>query len=293
MRKTLIVNGDDFGLSPEVNAGIVRSHKQGVLTATSLMATGKAHGQAAAVAAECPALDVGLHLMFCDGASLLPADRLRGVVNAAGRFPGHEVAAGFRYGLNPRLRGALRDECRAQIESHLALVGYLNHIDGHRNLHLHPVLIDRLTELAPEYRVSYVRVVREPLLTTLALARDRLGFKLIDAAFFSLLSARAARKLAARGVKFTDSVFGFLQTGRLSADYVRAVIARLRPGSTTEFYFHPAADVDNRRGASPSAKAETEILTDPAVRAAIAQSGVTLTNFAELTRSRPSANTVL
>jgi hopanoid biosynthesis associated protein HpnK len=286
MRKTLIINGDDFGLSPEVNCGIVRSHKYGVLTAASLMVAGEARDQALAAAAECPSLDVGLHLAFCDSMSVLPIERLQGVVNAAGRFPGHEVSAGLRYWLNSRLRNALRDVCRAQIELHLKLVGYLNHVDGHRNLHLHPILMDILVELVLEYRIPYIRIVREPLLTTLALACDRLGSKLIDAAFFSLLSFRAAQRLKARGIRFSERVFGFLQTGRLNEKYVRGVIERLPPDSTTEFYFHPAANVDGRADASDYRKAETEILTSPGIRKAIADYGVTLTNFAGLVNQR-------
>jgi len=33
--KRLIVNGDDFGYSREVNAGIIRAHREGILTSTS------------------------------------------------------------------------------------------------------------------------------------------------------------------------------------------------------------------------------------------------------------------
>src|SRR6266850_6925669 len=35
--RQLIVNGDDFGLSPQVNAGILHAHRHGILTDTSLM----------------------------------------------------------------------------------------------------------------------------------------------------------------------------------------------------------------------------------------------------------------
>ena len=33
----LIVNGDDFGLSPGVSRGIIEAHRHGILTSTSLM----------------------------------------------------------------------------------------------------------------------------------------------------------------------------------------------------------------------------------------------------------------
>jgi len=35
--RRLIVNADDFGLSPSVNEAVVRAHRDGVLTTASLM----------------------------------------------------------------------------------------------------------------------------------------------------------------------------------------------------------------------------------------------------------------
>ena len=39
--KRLIVNADDFGLHPLINEGILESHQQGIVTSTSLLASGK------------------------------------------------------------------------------------------------------------------------------------------------------------------------------------------------------------------------------------------------------------
>jgi predicted glycoside hydrolase/deacetylase ChbG (UPF0249 family) len=59
---TLIVNADDFGLSDGVNDGVVRAHREGIVTSTSLMVRQPAAQAAAAAAADCPALSVGLHV---------------------------------------------------------------------------------------------------------------------------------------------------------------------------------------------------------------------------------------
>src|SRR5579863_6912374 len=107
--RALIVTADDFGFSPEVNAGVIRAHREGVLTATSLMVAGAARDQAAALARENPRLDVGLHLVVCRGHSVLAPDRLAGIVDAAGNFPDNPVAAGFRYFVNRAIRTRLRD----------------------------------------------------------------------------------------------------------------------------------------------------------------------------------------
>ena len=45
MRK-LVVNADDFGFTRDVNRGIVEAHREGILTATTLMATGAAFDDA-------------------------------------------------------------------------------------------------------------------------------------------------------------------------------------------------------------------------------------------------------
>lgn len=58
----LIVNADDFGLSPGVNAGIVQCHERGIVTSTSLMVRSPAAREAAEEARAHPQLSVGLHL---------------------------------------------------------------------------------------------------------------------------------------------------------------------------------------------------------------------------------------
>jgi chitin disaccharide deacetylase len=71
--RTLIVNADDFGRSPGINAGIVRAHKHGIVTSASLMVRWPSARPAAQSARALPRLGVGLHLdlgewAFVDGA---------------------------------------------------------------------------------------------------------------------------------------------------------------------------------------------------------------------------------
>ncbi|MEO8376403.1 MAG: ChbG/HpnK family deacetylase, partial [Candidatus Sumerlaeota bacterium] len=56
--KRLIVNADDFGFTRDVNQGIIQAHREGILTATTLMATGAAFDDAVRLAKETPTLDV-------------------------------------------------------------------------------------------------------------------------------------------------------------------------------------------------------------------------------------------
>jgi hopanoid biosynthesis associated protein HpnK len=277
--KALIVNGDDFGFSPEVNAGILRAHLGGILTSASMMVAEAAHHDAARAARDHPALDVGLHAVVCRGRSVLAPERLGGAVTADGHFIDNPVLAGLRYYFDRSMRAKLADELRAQVEAHLKLVGYLNHIDGHLNFHVHPVLADILVDLAVEYRVPCLRLPREPIATTVALARDHLPRKLAEAVIFRALSRRTRNLMRARGIKSADWLFGLHQSGHLTEDYVLGVIARLRDG-VTELYFHPAADAGGTPP-EPWAQRETGILTSPRVRDAIESNGIHLTTYRE------------
>lgn len=62
MAKHLIVNADDFGLSPGVNRGIIEASEHGILTSASLMVRQPAAAEAASYARRNSKLSVGLHL---------------------------------------------------------------------------------------------------------------------------------------------------------------------------------------------------------------------------------------
>ena len=172
---------------------------------------------------------------------------------------------------------------REAIEKHLKLVGYLNHIDGHLNIHVHPLFADILIDLAVEYKVPCLRLPRESVMTTLRLRRDHATRKLVESAIFRTLSRRTRRIMSERGLRSTDALFGLHQSGHLSEDYIVGVIRRLRDG-ITELYFHPAADVG---GIPPAAEAqlEVEILLSPRVREAIDRNAIELTTFACLAKN--------
>jgi chitin disaccharide deacetylase len=285
--KRLIVNGDDFGLSPEVNAGIIRAHRDGILRSASLMVAEPAARAAADLARDHPELDVGLHAVVCRGRSMLDASRLGAAVRESGEFIDSPVGAGMRYYFDRSMRTAMTDELRAQVERHLELVGYLNHIDGHLNFHVHPLFADILVGLAVEYKVSCIRLPRERVMTTLRLRRDHASRKLVESVIFRTLSRRTRRMMSARGLTSTDALFGLHQSGHLSEDYVVGVLDRIRAG-TTELYFHPAADIG---GVPPAAAAqlEVEILTSPRVREAIDRNGIELITFADLAKRKLAA----
>jgi predicted glycoside hydrolase/deacetylase ChbG (UPF0249 family) len=76
MTRALIVNGDDFGLTPGVNTGILEAHLRGILTSASLFANAPSTEEAILIARRTPTLGIGCHLMLVDGYPLLPGSQV-------------------------------------------------------------------------------------------------------------------------------------------------------------------------------------------------------------------------
>ena len=87
MSKHLIVTADDFGLSSQVNAAVERAHRDGILTAASLMVGAPAAAEAVAVARRNPRLRVGLHLALVEARPALPRSAVPDLVGPDGWFP--------------------------------------------------------------------------------------------------------------------------------------------------------------------------------------------------------------
>src|SRR5208283_4493762 len=116
--KRLIITADDFGLAREVNEAVERAHKDGVLSAASLMVGGAASEDAVQRARRMPRLRVGLHLTLVDDWPVSPAEAIPDLVEKDGRFAGRLRKDSASYGLaimiQPSVRRQIRTEIRAQ-----------------------------------------------------------------------------------------------------------------------------------------------------------------------------------
>jgi hopanoid biosynthesis associated protein HpnK len=282
--KFVIFTADDFGLADALNGAVALAHRQGVLRCASLMATGPRTRAALHLARELPDLCLGVHLTLIQGRSVLPPPALPHLVNSQGFFPHNPVAAGWRYFRQPNLLPEIRRELAAQIETILRAGLPLWHLNGHVNLHLHPRILPVVVDLAREYRIPAIRLAREDWRATLVLAPDHPLPKIAQGLIFAWLCRRAERVARAAGLLFNDQVFGLLNDGRMTRDYLLGLVPQLQPG-VTEIYGHPGlyADPELRRWAPHyQRQAELTALLDPRLRDALAAAGVKMTDFREL-----------
>jgi hopanoid biosynthesis associated protein HpnK len=282
---TLVVTADDFGASSGVNAAVVRAHREGILTGASLMVRGDAATEAVRAVREAPGLGVGLHLVLAQGVPAAPASEIPSLVTRDGRFPEQPVLAGFRHAwawCRRRGRAELAREVEAQLAAFAATGLPLGHVDGHLNMHLHPMVLPTLVALAPRYDIRAVRLTRDDLGFALAHdSRHRLR-KRTESLIFRALAAYATPRLAAAGILAPTQVFGLHATGHVDEAYLLALIPRL-PRGVSELYCHPAAGDSLAGQGGYDHAGELAALTSSTVRAALSAAGVRLASYRELT----------
>jgi len=267
-RRALIVTADDFGLHERVNAAVERAHRDGVLTAASLMVGAPAAADAVGRARRLPGLRVGLHLVLADGHAMLPPARIPALVDAAGRFGDRMVRDGLRFFLLPRVRAQLALEIRAQFDAFAATGLALDHVNTHKHFHLHPTVLALILRIGRDYGLHAMRVPCEPnapwpLRPWIGLVRSRL---------------RRA------GVAHNDYVIGIANTGALDESAWLDALANLPPG-VGEIYSHPATAGDGpvtatMRGYRPAD--ELAALLSPRVAAALDAAGIARGGFSDL-----------
>ncbi|HEX9022309.1 MAG TPA: hopanoid biosynthesis-associated protein HpnK [Geobacteraceae bacterium] len=279
--KELIVNADDFGLSGGANRAIIKAWREGILTSTSLMVGGGAFAEAVALARENPGLQVGLHLTLVQGTAVFRSDDLPALTDREGNFADNPVYAGMRYFFAKGLRQALYREIEAQLAKFRETGLPLSHVDGHLNIHMHPVVFDILEELMPRYGIKSFRLSRERLGVDLALApRRRLG-KAVDAFIFAQLAKRCRPRLERLGIGHAIEVKGLLNSGSMTEEYLLRALDMLQEG-LTEIYFHPGLHPDeelSRRMPDYHHEEELAALTSPRVKEKMSRLGIRLRNY--------------
>jgi len=262
MRPRVVFCADDFGLSPEVNAAIEQAHREGVLTAASLMVGEQAVPEAVAIARRNPRLAVGLHLTLTDGTPVLPPERIPALVQSNGRFRDDMAGLGLTLALSATARAQLRAEIAAQIAAFRATGLPCDHINAHKHFHMHPIIAATAFRAARAAGIRATRIPWEPPALIRTVEPKAATAPRALQPFVALL-----RRLAARnGLAVADRVCGLAWSGAFTADRLAALLPRL-PEGRTEIYLHPAT-AGGFPGGAPGYRYAEELaaLTDPRVR---------------------------
>jgi chitin disaccharide deacetylase len=283
----LILTADDFGRSREINAGVLRAHREGILTSASLMVAGEAADEAVEISQSNPTLAVGLHVVVVDGPAVLPRRNLPLLLDKTGRFPNAPARLGIRYALSRTARSELAMEIAAQFQRFASFGLPLAHVDGHQHMHLHPAVWPIVLKLAREHGAKGIRIVRDEWRFAMRHDRSKFISKAVWKIAFRIMSRRPRRQARESGLAVADRVYGLMQSGRMSKSYVLALLERVAQRSrhandnaTAEIYFHPTAGA--RTDALGPNQEDLQTLLTPAVRAAIQRHGMRRCSYPDL-----------
>jgi chitin disaccharide deacetylase len=235
--KRLIVTADDVGLDRGMTAGAIEAHRNGIVTACSVVANGREFEDAVARLRDVPSLEVGVHLTLVEEKALTT---------------GEPMPRNWMRFLFSRF-GDLEGELRLQIERVLVSGLPVTHLNGHQHLHQLPRIRRIVERLADEYRIGYVRVVN-----------DRGGRSRRLA--MAILNGLGNRK---------RNTIGVAEAGHLTAERIVELLACV--DGVTELVAHPGLNVSGYAHWRYEWDRETKALCDSRVRDAIAGRGIELT----------------
>src|SRR2546423_2301111 len=286
-QRRLIINADDFGLTAGVNRAIAEAHSRGVVTSSTLMATGAAFDDAVAIAQQNPKLSVGCHVLLVDGSPASPAADLPTLVNEKNfqnslmKF----VHAALRGRLNPK---EITTEVAAQIRKLQQAGVNVSHVDTHKHTHMFPAVLRPLLQAA---RQCGVRAVRNPFAPLKPLAwahlarRPRLWTRYTEVRALRGFFASFRSTVAEMDMMTTDGSFGVLGTGALDEQLFTSICGCI-PEGTWEFVCHPgyndAALSGIRTRLRASREAELKILTSADAKRTLEGHGIESISYREL-----------
>ena len=246
-QKLLVVNADDLGRTPGINAGIFEAHRRGIVTSATLMVGFPAAAAAAAEWAAHPDLGVGLHVALTGGAPTLPPGQVPSLVDEQGRLPPRPEG----------LAGARPDEVLAEVRSQLRRFRELTgrsptHLDSHHHAHRLPVVLDAVVAVAREAGLPVRNASRE-----------------------------VGERLRRAGIATTDGFVERFFGAEARLEVLREILGALGPGAT-ELMCHPALVDDELRGTSSYAEERAQelvVLTHPEARELVEAAGLRLVHF--------------
>jgi chitin disaccharide deacetylase len=289
--RRLIVNADDFGLTPGVNRAIVKAHCEGVVTSCTLMANVGGFNDAVQLAETAPRLSVGCHVVLVDGTPLSNGSEIPSLTAGVDRQLEKSISAfAFRVIRGKISASEVEREAAAQIRKVQAAGIEVSHVDTHKHAHIFPQVLKPLLRAA---RACGIRAIRNPFgrvgFSGVA-TRPKLWKRYGELMLLNPFSRSFLQRVKEEGIVTPDGSLGVAATGVLDEALFRSILEYL-PEGTWEFVTHPGyndSDLD-RIGTRlrDSREVELRLLTSPSIRAELKQQGIELISYRELLRSSP------
>ena len=277
-RVRLVVNADDFGMTMEISRGIVKAHRAGIVTSTSLLGNCADLDGARALLAEAPAMGVGVHLALIGGRPVSDASTVATLTDGGGAFLSRSTDFFTRW-MRGHLDAAEIDrEIDAQIDRVRAAGIAIDHLDTHHHLGFLPLVGRAMEAAARRHGIAGIRTLFEK--PTLSWVTE--PTRGIEAGLLSGLGWLSRRSMGM--LRHGPQSWGYVESGRLDEIRILEIIGRLGAGDH-ELICHPSeTDIPARdaEGRPYHGAEELNALCSDRVRGALQRRGITLCRWKDL-----------
>jgi predicted glycoside hydrolase/deacetylase ChbG (UPF0249 family) len=293
MRRQLIINADDLGLTRGINRAVSECADAGMLRSATLIANGKAFEDAVKMVKEREDFGAGIHFVLTGLKPLLPAEKLSGLVGPDGFLPSGPGELLKMTARSRMLRDAMRRELFAQAERVFDSGITPTHFDSHKHVHVIPAVLEIIIEIAERFSIKWMR---EPFEAAGAwrylpdLEKDqRAKFVKQFARVRTTLFARPIFRSRIRnaGIRTPAGLYGISTTGFVNERIIQRICRMLKPG-ISELMTHPGiVDADLVRSKTRllhSRAREKEILVSAEMKEFFEEHKIILSHFGELNR---------
>jgi Uncharacterized protein conserved in bacteria len=239
--KQLIVNADDFGLTSEINHGIIQGFKRGIVTSASLIAAGEGFSNAVQLIKKNPSIDVGAHLTLTDESSILSKQEIPTLVDDFSKFRKNTYQFFYDYMRKRILKNEVKKELEAQIEKIYNSGIQISHIDSHQHVHLLPDILNITLELAKKYGIKYIRYPNERIEFSNIFIAKKIP-RIIQQITLNSFCFFARNRIKQYAV---DHFFGFFDGGHLEKCRLLKILAKQNNG-ISEIMCHPGSYLNGK-----------------------------------------------
>jgi chitin disaccharide deacetylase len=284
----LIVNADDLGIHPDINAGILSAYRNGILTSCSMLVTTSYLNQTVRDCVRSEALPIGVHLSLTLGQAAAKPSEVPDLVDGGGNLKlsaDRVLLRPYKTAQGRLLLQQIRREFEAQLGRALDCGMRPTHADSHQHVHMHPAIFALTEEILPRFGIRRLRFSREPF-WRFVIGRDLpTVVKRLNAAKWALLRWRSGQ--IKRGLLGNDDLFGVLYSGMVTNSSLLALIGCVEPDRVVEICIHPGFPAPSgttyyaRKAydhfiSSSARQIEHDILVEDSVKTAVRQRGLTL-----------------
>jgi predicted glycoside hydrolase/deacetylase ChbG (UPF0249 family) len=274
--RNLILNADDYGLTPGVGQGIRYAFISGALSSTTVMMNLPGAAREIETAKrDAPDLPIGVHLCLTIGNPITPPGQIPTLVDEAGRFL---PRAGFLDRLEEVSAEEVGREFRAQIEALLAHDVVPDHLDSHHFIsYLTPQILEQTLALADEYGLG----IRPPTGCD-GKASDLLPG--LPESVVSFLDREADAMIQRSAVRTVDRLYLTLYDKTATLKNLLRILNDL-PDGCSEIMCHPGLADPVLRSISDYAEErgyELSLLTESGLPGILSSRGIQLVSYAQL-----------